>query len=542
MLHAPCSLTTALFLPILVLLVASPLLPAHAAPVARLVVVISVDQLRNDRLTEDFPGGLGRLVRDGRRFPVSSVAHAITETCPGHAVIMTGMHPAGAGIPGNTYIERGNWRRRYCVDDDEPTHEVLGGTGSRSPWMLRASGLGEWIRTAGVDSRVHALAGKDRAAIMLGGLRADGVLWFAPELGAFTSSRYYTQALPEYVIAFNTGLLSRLPATWEHGPGHFRGDDFPGESKDNSRVSGHPLAAGKAAGRQIQQSPFVDELTLALAMQVVAEEQLGSGDGIDVLALSLSANDTVGHLYGPFSAEVDDTLARLDRELARFLDFLDSRIGVGRYVVALTADHGVTALPEYTLARGASQCPVAGGRISHLDVAVRVYGRIYWRFTGPFHWPTSLVRIAGSQVYLNDDYMTAKGLDPEAVRSGVKAILEAVPGVRKAWTRSEIVSDVSEAARLLRHSLVPDRSGDLVVQLYPDCVLGSEGTSHGMFYPSDRFVPVLFFGAGVVPGQDWRPARSVDVAPSLAHLLGIPVPATLDGAVLDLAREPAAKP
>ncbi|MFU8816241.1 MAG: alkaline phosphatase family protein [Pseudomonadales bacterium] len=507
---------------------------AHADGDPRLVVVIAVDQLRNDRLTAELPGGLGRLLRGGRRFVDSSVDHGLTTTCPGHAVLTTGVHPGRAGIPGNRYVDRADWRNRYCVDDDDDAYRVIGGSANRSPGLLRASDLGDWLRAAHPEAKVFSVGGKDRSAIMMGGRKPDGVFWFEPDLLAFTSSGYYAEALPGYVAAFNAGLKERLPLQWHHGPGSVRPDDFPGESTTNRRTSGHPVAAGKHPGRQIQQSPFVDDATFDLAQQLITGERLGNGAGPDLLTIALAALDTVGHLYGPLSAEAEDTLQRLDARLAVFLDELDTRFGADNYLVALSADHGVTDLPEWSLHQGTNRCPVAGSRLSYASLVTRVYGRIYWRHTFPFDAPTSLMRIADSQVYVNANYLRDRDMNPTEVLASLKQIFESTPGVKAAWTLDEVATGTDEAARLLRNSVVPGRSGDLFIQLHPDCMIGSTGTTHGSLYPPDRSVPLLFYGSGVVPGADATPARSVDLAPTVAHHIGIAAPRDLDGAALPL--------
>lgn len=500
----------------------------------QLVIVIAVDQLRNDRLEAGSSGGLGRLVREGRRFPDSMLDHGISSTCPGHATLITGLFPSGTGIPGNDYVDRREWLRRYCVDDDDPAHRIVGGSEGRSPWMLRASGLGDWLKNADSAARVYSVGGKDRSAIMLGGLQADAAFWFDAEQAAFTTSGYYSEGLPDYLVRYNDALLRSLPATWEHPPGPWREDDFPGESDENSSVSGHPLTSGDEPGRQIAQSPFLDQLTFDVARLMVQQERLGRNGHLDMLAIAASAVDKVGHLYGPFSAESEDTLRALDRNLGQFLSFLDAEVGRGRYVIALSADHGVTDLPEWSSAQGTNQCPVDGGRLSIPGLLVRVYGSIYWRYTFPFDSPSQLLTIAGPQIYLNTRYLREQGLDYGEVVAGIRQLLEATPGVKRVWTVPEVEQGTSDEARLLRNSLVPDRAGDLIVQLYPDCLLSEAGTNHGSLYRPDRDVPLVFFGQGVSPGQDPRPARSVDLAPTLAHLLGIAAPAGLDGAVLPL--------
>jgi len=207
---------------LLLLLVASSLLaPLVGAESPKLVVLIAVDQLRRDRLDPDLPGGLGRLAREGRVFSDGVLDHAVTETCPGHASMLTGRHPGAVGITANTYVDRATSTRRYCVEDPAPDAAVLTPTGEpgpgRSPRTLKADTLGDWLKAADPEARVFSVSAKDRAAITLGGRRPDGAYWLIREPEPiFTTSGYYRSALPEWVMAFNRadggGLASRVPA------------------------------------------------------------------------------------------------------------------------------------------------------------------------------------------------------------------------------------------------------------------------------------------------------------------------------------------
>lgn len=513
----------------------------------KLVVLVAVDQLRKDRVTAALPGGLGRLLRDGRNFVDSDLDHGVTNTCPGHAVMLTGVQPGRAGIAGNNFIDRDSWSTRYCVDDANNDYQVLGGQDNRSPGMLQVDTLGDWLKASYPGARVFSVAGKDRAAIMLGGQRPDGAYWYNANNIGFTTSRYYETALPEYLQGFAGpfDFRSDLPALWQHPAGSYRPDDFEGEATDNLRVSGHPLNSGEAAdiGKQIYASPFVDTATLQIARLLVEQEQLGQDKIPDLLAISLSANDTVGHLYGPFSAEAEDTLQNIDQQLAKFMDFLDGHLGVNNYVMVLTADHGVADLPEWRSRGGASQCPAEGGRPALMSTLAGLFWQVYWRQTGPFDMPGELVKFSGEQVYINREYVAANNLDFAEVATLLEGMLESVDVVRHVWSRAELAASTTEEARLLRNSLVPERSGDLILQLWPDCVVRTDGTgtSHGSLYGYDRDIPLVFYGAGVMPGQVGGAAHSVDIAPTLANLLGLQMPAGLDGQILPLGSGSAAE-
>jgi predicted AlkP superfamily pyrophosphatase or phosphodiesterase len=502
-----------------------------------LVVVIAVDQLRRDRLHAGFPGGLGRLYRQGRVFASARLDHAITTTCPGHAVMLTGVNPARAGIPGNSYIDRQSWQRRYCVEDGNPDNRVFGAEVYRSPANLRVTTLGDWLKSADEHTRVFSVGGKDRAAITLAGQGADGVFWFDAAQGGFTSSRYYLGQLPGYIVKFNgaaplsNGYLSRLPETWAHPPGSLRTDDYPGEDDEYKNTSGHALKTGdlEQTSEQMYASPYLDSATLMVARKLIVAEQLGQGESTDLLAIALSATDTVGHRYGPFSAESEDTLNNVDMQLGEFLSFLDETPGEGNYLVVLSADHGVAELPEWSQENDRFRCPVSSGRDSLYGFIVQMYWYLYKNFTSPLGNPLNLVKFADTGFSVNHAYAQAHGIDINEVVVGLKSLLQGQALVKHAWTIAEIQKSDSDMARLYRNSYVEGMSGDLFIQLQPTCVAMKKGTGHGSPYDYDRNIPLIFYGEGITPGVSRSKAHSVDIATTLAGLLGIASPPNLDG-------------
>ena len=527
------------------LLVSSLLAPVVRASSPTLVVLIAVDQLRRDRLDGALPGGLGRLAREGRVFSDGVLDHAVTETCPGHASMLTGRHPGASGIPANTYVELATSTRRYCVEDAAADAAVFTATGEpgpgRSPRTLKSDTLGDWLKAADPEARVFSVSAKDRAAITLGGRAPDGAYWMIREPEPiFTTSGYYHAALPEWVEAFNRGdgggLASRVPAVWTHAskarPGEpERVDDFPGESDARSRTSPHPLHDSDAEdfAENLYSSPFLDELTLAFARTLVERESLGTRERPDLLAISLSATDTVGHAYGPASLEAEDALLRLDASLGEFLRFLESRVGADRLLVALTSDHGVLPLPEWLAATGDLVCPLEDGRQGLIGFLLRFYAELHFELS-PFGWPRPWV-VPASQLTVDRQLAEARGVPVERVVAVAERWLEAQPSIREAWTRAEIASGEDDFARLYRNSFDPERSGDLAIQVEPTCLLGFRGvgTSHGSPYGYDRNVPLVFFGSGIAAGRVSGPAATVDIAPTLAARIGLPVPGDLDG-------------
>lgn len=520
---------------VFVLLACSCLVSADSSP--RLVILLAVDQLRADRLDPKLPGGLGRLAREGLRFTNAMLDHGVTNTCPGHVAFATGVNPGRAGIPGNDYIDPETFEERYCVEDQDDRFAVFGVKENRSPRSISVTALGDWLKAGSPGSRVIAISAKDRAAITLGGQDADAAYWFNRDAGRFTSSRYYMNRLPDWLMQFNgnnfftDGAAGDLPVTWAHGPGSVRPDDFPGEKTNDGRVSGHALNQGTARERaeRLYYSAYMDELTMKLVSRVIKEESLGLRGVTDLLALSMSSVDTVGHRYGPYSAESEDTLQRLDQLLGELLDRLDTLLG-GDYVIALTADHGVLPLPEWLEAQSSSRCPVSPGRVTTTGLGLRAYTSLYLRMLRPFANITRLVGFSDVNIYVNEPYAQTLGLDPALVVKTVANYLEGFDYVAEAWTPDELQATRDPIARLYRNSYVPGKSGQIYLQVEPDCLIyDSAGTSHISPYDYDRRVPMLFFGRDIEAGIRAEAVYSIDIAPTLGRYLQLPLPGTLDG-------------
>lgn len=523
----------------------------------KLVLVLSVDQLRADRLDPGLPGGLGRIAREGRVFADAAFEHANTETCPGHATILTGRHPGPAGIPMNDSVDRETGRSVYCVQDDAADAQTLGPAGlsgqGRSPRRMRVTALGDWLKAAHPGARVFAISGKDRSAITMAGQHPDGVYWYENlPPGGFTTSRYYRDALPEWVERWHGptpargAFLAKVPDVWDHAtgspPNGARIDDTPFEVARFLRVSGHPLRSGdrKKMLEQVSFSPWLDTLSLDFARTLVREEKLGRGAQPDLLALGLSATDLVGHFYGPGSQEARDALRRLDADLGRFLAELEKQVGRGRILVVLTADHGVSELPEYLAEVGASACPVASGRVDTKVLSQRLEAHLRATLepadAAPHEAPW--LQLESLEYTLNRSLAAERGVPAQRVLDAARAFLEAEPGIARVWSAAEIEAGAGPEpfARLYRNSFDPERSGDLALQTAPGCVFSpyAAGTSHGTPHLYDRAVPLVLLGPGIEKGVVRGRAAPVDIAPTLAPLLGVEAPAGLDGRPLPL--------
>jgi len=519
--------------------------PGPAGPLPRgLVLVLVVDQMRADELEPGLPGGLGWLARTGRVHDQARLEHAHTETCPGHAVLLTGHHPGRAGIPGNVFVDRLTGESHYCVEDDDPGSAVLAGDGGLSPRWLRVTGLGDWLKAADPRARVHAVSAKDRAAIILGGQHPDGAWWLDRAEGTgFTTSGWYRRSLPRWVAAWNRGdLFDEAPEQWRHPSGHEgpspRIDAYPVESPRFERASPHPVLREddrKGSLERLYWSPFGDELVLRFALELVEREDLGQGETLDLLAVSLSSLDAVGHLYGPESHEALDALRRLDAWLEDFLDEVEDEVDDDRLWIALTSDHGVLPLPEWLHETGRSECPVPGGRGDSRALEAGVEA-VLDRAFGPSE--ASWFHRSGYRYTVNRSVAAERGVTVDEVVRVARGHLEAQRGIRRVWSAAEIQEGAGSEpfVSLYRHSFDPERSGDLELQPEPTCLFTSyaTGTNHGSPYLYDRAVPLVLQGPGVVPGRVTEPVATVDLAPTLAAHLGIPAPEGLAGRVLPL--------
>ncbi len=537
---------------------------------ARLVLLIAIDQGIPERLDPALPGGLGRLAREGRVFTDAAHVHARTETCPGHAVMMTGVHPGRAGLPGNRFIVNGTREVRYCVQEDGPDGSLLTaeagadaagadvldaalappGSG-RSPRQLRVDALGDWMKARWPDAKVFSVSAKDRAAIVLGGQRPDAAYWLdRGGSGAFTTSRYYLDALPAWVTTWTRArVMQGLPAEWDYRqlafPDSIREDDYPHESDRFRRTAPHPVVSPDPEKRSlspVEASPWLDSKTLDFALELVERESLGDDRVPDLLAVSLSATDIIGHHYGPYSREAWAAIRRLDDDLGRFVRALQRRTGHDRLLVALSSDHGVLPIPEYWEEHDGADapCPIAGGRVSAKAVDQALGDALAEAFGED--WREGWVR-DGMTFGFDAALLERDGVSLARAIEVARAVLDASPVVTRTWTRAELMTrkaDTDPHAVLYRNQLAEGRGGDLFAQPARGCLVTRwpTGTSHGSPHDYDLDVPLVFWGTGVERGQVPGRAAPVDIAPTLAEAIGLEVPPGLDGRVLPLVERP----
>ena len=521
--------------------------PASAPQAPRLVVMVIVDQLIPEQLQRLGPyldGGFGRFLKQGAVFWTATVDYANTETGPGHATVATGRYPKSHGIVGNQFVDRELGQLVYCVGDANAHPVTADGsdatTGSVSPANLRGDALGDLLKAANAASKAVTIAGKDRAAVLLGGRKPDAAVWWDMRAGGFTTSTYYGDKLPDFVSVWNKAWSERAvgwewtselpgdPASFGTAP-----DDRPGESGRFGRTLPRrlPEQIDQLAGA-VFSSPLIDYFTLELAALAVDTLHLGQDDVVDFLGLSLSGCDAVGHAHGPDSVEVTDLLLRDDRELGRLFARLDELVGAGRWVACLSADHGVLDLPEALRARGIGARRVPGSEMKALSTSVK-------EAVDALDTTGADLKFAFVEqgFYFDEAAATAAGLDPKSLREAIAAAAEETPDIAGAYTADELARPVDDPWMLLyERCMAPGRSPDVALRPEPWLLFEmAEGTSHGSPYPYDRRVPLAFLGPKVRAQGRFDAASPTDAVPTLLQLIGQAPPAAgLDGRVLDV--------
>ena len=532
--------------------------PAAQPKRPRLVLLVAVDQFRYDYL-ERFgdlfgAGGLRRLLRDGASWTDCNYDHVPTETAPGHATMLTGAWPSETGIIANLWFDRVEGKSVENVRDDS-VRLLGGGEGetAASPRNLLASTLGDQLKMATAGrARVVGVSSKNRAAILPAGRMADAAYWYSTQTGAFVSSTYYFDRLPDWAARFNAARPADkffgakwerlLPlAEYERRAGQ---DDAPWERGTDKRSAVFPHVVdggglkqpGPAFYADVDYSPYSNDLVLAFAEAALVNERLGADDDTDVLTVSFSANDIVGHRYGPYSHEAMDMTLRVDRQIASLLDFVDARVGLANTVVAFTADHGVAPSPEHALAMH-----LPGGRVSPSDILTAVRNRIRARFGKPGEKDTTadyVQTFSNYQIYFNRAALERDGVRAEEVERVAGEAVLTVPGVSRYFTRTQLVSGsippADAVARRVLHGYNQKRSGDVVVIQEPFKYIsgGGVGATHGAPYEYDTHVPLVIMGGGLAAGRYLAPATPADLAPTLARILNVEPPSSATGRVL----------
>jgi len=523
--------------------------PARAADPS-LVVVISIDQFPYEYL-ERFKahfgrGGFRRLLDNGASFTCASYEHAMTVTAAGHAVLLSGAYGDQQGIIGNEWHDRSRKREVYCVSDD--TAQLVGTAGGgSSPRNFIGSTFGDELRIAsGFRSKVISMSLKDRSAILMGGKLANAAFWLVDS--TFVSSTYYLRVLPDWARGFNaSGTINAFfGKTWnrvlpDSAYASMDRDDVPYEdgSKGLGTAFPHPIHGGnpnRITGDfygALFKSPFGNEILLSFAKQALTAEMLGKRGVTDLLCVSFSANDYVGHAYGPHSHEVLDMTVRTDRVIADLLAFLDREIGLRNCLVALTSDHGVAPIPEYLRSRFPS---AAKGCMTHTSLRALCDSAAEKSFGHPARGERWIEAMTGRNVYLNHDALRMAGISPMTAAREIVDALRSKDEIAAAYSRQELesLSPATLLQRRLKHSFHPVRSGDVVYCFKPYYHEGDDGkgATHGDPYEYAAHVPLILLGEGIRSGWYATPSSPADLAPTLSALTGVEFPAARDGRVL----------
>lgn len=507
--------------------------PAPAAP-PRLVVFITVDQLLPayiERFGPQLTGGLARLRRDGAYFTNAWHDHAVTETAPGHASTLSGRFPRSTGIVAND---------RGVQDEQAPL--VGGGGPGASPYRFRGSVLYDWMRSQDPAARALSVSRKDRGAILPMGRAGQEVFWYAGD-GRMTTSVWYADTLPGWVQRFNARRIPHsyagrqwtllLPESAYPEP-----DSVAHESRGQGFLFPHMLTTDTAAvGWAFAGFPWMDEMLLQFALEGLQRMGLGDSARTDLLAVSLSTTDAVGHQYGPDSREAHDQVLRLDRYLGAFIDSLYRIRDSSTIAIALTSDHGVAAYPQLFASRQqldvlyADVRPVVRGVMDTLAARGAPADAFVW------DW---------GMLYVKRPALRAAGLDSDSLVGAFAAELRKVPGIDRVYETRTLASRDTAAdpiARRWLHMIPPDFDVPLVASMLPGAYwAGTTYATHGTPHDYDAQVPVVFHGPWFAPGSYDRFVRVVDMAPTLARIVGVPPTEPLDGRVLDEAlRSPAGR-
>lgn len=496
--------------------------PVVAAPAPRpsLVLLLVVDQFRADyvdRFGPEFRFGFRRLLDGGVVFARAAHDHGTTETAPGHATLASGRFPSRTGILSN---DRGVPDRAYAL---------VGSSGAgASPARFRGTTFYDWMRAADAETAVLSVSRKDRGAILPVGRGGREVYWLVR--GSATTSRWYADTLPTWVRAWNARRpLDRLAGTqWTTllpESAYPERDDLDFEHWGTDTRFPHRLpGTADSLGAVINDLPWMDSLTLDLALDGVRQLGLGRRERPDFLSVSLSTTDAIGHNWGPHSRELHDHLLRLDRWLGTFLDSLDTMMP-GGVALVFSSDHGVQEMPAFARTQGREAAFVRTDTLVARHAAAL---RARWNTDFDLEMDSGLL-------YADTLAMHARGIDVAAAGESIAQELRRLPGVWRVWTpRSLARSRGDDHVRRWRQTVAPGIGWLTVATPREGFTFGwRDGyASHGTTHAADVFVPMVFVLPGVAPQRVPRPVRTVDLAPTLAAWLGIRPTEPVDGVVL----------
>ncbi len=535
--------------------------PALAADKPRLILQITVDQLRGDLPTRYYDrlgeGGFRYLWESGVVYRDAHHGHANTETIVGHATLATGAHPSTHGMVANLWFDRETGFTTYNVEDSnyrlltegasvdadteiDPTQRAARSDG-RSPAAILVSTFADELRSnTGGEAKVIGVSVKDRGAISMAG-HSGTAYWFSKASGEFVTSTYYLDRYPGWVTEFNAGKPARRYAGTEWRLLHERDTYLFGDSDDRpwetdvggfGRVFPHGYGDGTSPyfTTWLTLSPAGDRIVLDFAKKALVGEKLGADETTDYLAVSFSSTDYVGHVFGPSSLEAEDNILQLDRTLAELLAFVDAEVGLDNVLVVLSADHGGPDAPGYLNSLGIPAGYVdpeswdRAAAIERIKSRFGLEGKLIETYDHPY-------------LYFSADVKNDAGIDQEALEAAVVDELTRFPGVSVAVSSSALrrgnVPD-TDLYRAVLNNFNSKRSGEIFIVFEPNWFINdfdglTVASTHGSPWAYDTYVPIVFAGAGLTPAVVERRVHTVDVAPTLSAFLGIKPPSGSDG-------------
>lgn len=509
-------------------------LVATAKP--KLVVGIVVDQMRNDYIYRYWNrygnGGFKRLIKEGYHFKNAHYNYVPTYTGPGHCSIYTGATPRAHGIIGNDWYVKKNSGWTYCAQDS--TVETVGSkskNGKMSPKNQLSSTIGDELKmSTNQRSKVFSVALKDRSSILPAGHAANGAFWFDDVTGDFISSTWYMKELPGWLQKFNEKKFTKayIEAGWNtlHPI-----ETYTNSIADDNRYEGAPAKdtpvfpydytkqLEKNNWGIIKSMPAGNALTTDLAIACLLNENLGKGPETDLLCISYSSTDYIGHYFGPRAIETEDVYLQLDKNLEDLLNTLDKELGKNNYTIFLTADHGGADVPNHLL-----DYKIPAGYIREKQIIKEARN-----FLKTNYGDSSLVSaMSNEQLFLNEQKMADLKLNKDEVENKLSAFLVTIPGIAEAYPSSVLKNmayDKNDFRALLQNGYNHKLSGNVALIYQPAWMDHSDkGTTHGAAYNYDTHIPVIFFGNGVKKGESFNYITITQIAPTICELLKINQP------------------
>ena len=502
----------------------------------KIIVGLVVDQMRWDYLYRYYSkyvdNGFKRLIREGYNCQNTHINYSPTFTACGHTCIYTGSVPALHGITGNDWYDYKYNQKIYCTTD---TNYIGKGTkssaGQMSPRNMKTTTIGDELRLAtNFKSKVIGIALKDRSSILPAGHAANAAFWYDGKAHNFVSSSYYLDSLPNWVADFNNKKLAAayLSQNWDLLYDKMKytestEDDMPFENpfKNETKASFiHKVSelSTETSTEIIRYTPFGNNFTFDFAKAAIEGEQLGMRGETDLLAISLSSPDYIGHQFGPNSVEQQDDFLRLDKEISTFLGYLDSTYGKNNYLFFLTADHGAAHIPDYLKTKN-----IPAGVFVY-DTLEKILDKQMNFWYGPGDW---ILAFENQHIYLNKELISTSKKDIEEIKTKLLDYTQNLPGVANVFDLKNIANENYPAELLenIKNSYYPNRSGDLFVNFEPAWFEGYEkGTTHGTIYNYDSHIPLIFYGWKIKAKEDFSDTKMTDIAATIAALLHIQEP------------------